>query len=117
VSFITGTDEHGEKIALAAEKRDMTPQQHCDSIVQEYKSLWQAMDISYDSFIRTTDNKHEKIVQQVLDRCVVRVLGWCAAQQGARAGVAAGAGLVGGLRSRRRGSSRCSSCCPCDGAG
>lgn len=41
VRFVTGTDEHGEKIALAAEKRGMTPQQHCDSIVEEYKSLWQ----------------------------------------------------------------------------
>ena len=41
VRFVTGTDEHGEKIALAAQKRGMTPQQHCDDIVGEYKSLWQ----------------------------------------------------------------------------
>ncbi len=41
VRFLTGTDEHGEKIALAAQKRGMTPQQHCDSIVGDYKSLWE----------------------------------------------------------------------------
>lgn len=41
VRFITGTDEHGEKIALAAAKRGLTPQQHCDSVVEEYKALWQ----------------------------------------------------------------------------
>lgn len=40
VRFITGTDEHGEKIAVAAEKRGMSPQAHCDDIVTSYKSLW-----------------------------------------------------------------------------
>lgn len=41
VRFVTGTDEHGEKIALAAQTRGMTPQQHCDDIVESYKGLWQ----------------------------------------------------------------------------
>ena len=40
VRFVTGTDEHGEKIALAAAKRGLSPQEHCDGIVAEYKSLW-----------------------------------------------------------------------------
>jgi methionyl-tRNA synthetase len=68
VNFLTGTDEHGEKIALAAEKRGLSPQEHCDAIVGEYKSLWADLDISYDRFVRTTDSSHERIVQQVLDR-------------------------------------------------
>lgn len=57
--MLTGTDEHGEKVALAAEARGMLPQEHCDSIVSQYKQLWTQLDISYDKFIRTTDKKHE----------------------------------------------------------
>jgi methionyl-tRNA synthetase len=68
VRYITGTDEHGEKIALAAAAQDMSPQQHCDSIVQQYKSLWTDLDISYDSFIRTTAPQHEALVAEVLQR-------------------------------------------------
>jgi len=68
VHFLTGTDEHGEKIALAAEKRGMTPQQHCDDVVSEYKALWQQLDIKFDHFIRTTDAKHETVVREVLQR-------------------------------------------------
>ena len=68
VAFITGTDEHGEKIALAAAGRGMGPQEHCDDIVASYKQLWQDLDISYDSFIRTTDAKHEALVKTVLER-------------------------------------------------
>ena len=65
---MTGTDEHGEKIALAAEKRGMTPQEHCDSVVEEYKALWSVLDIDYDSFIRTTDAHHSKLVEEVLEK-------------------------------------------------
>ena len=68
VRFVTGTDEHGEKIALAAEKRGMSPQDHCDDIVRSYQSLWSSLDISYDSFIRTTDPYHEKIVEEMVQR-------------------------------------------------
>lgn len=68
VRYITGTDEHGEKIALAAAAQDMSPQQHCDSIVQQYQSLWTDLDISYDSFIRTTAPQHEALVAEVLQR-------------------------------------------------
>lgn len=109
VRFVTGTDEHGEKIALAAEKRGMSPKgetrcscragaggrgpcrrqsllpllcsdspgsaclwycpaEHCDDIVRSYQSLWSSLDIEYDSFIRTTDPNHEKLVAEVLDK-------------------------------------------------
>ena len=68
VSFVTGTDEHGEKIALAASNRGMQPKEHCDGIVAAYKTLWQALDISYTTFVRTTDAKHESLVQTVLER-------------------------------------------------
>lgn len=68
VVFITGTDEHGEKIALAAAGRGMAPKQHCDDIVDSYKQLWKDLDISYNSFIRTTDQKHEALVKTILDR-------------------------------------------------
>jgi hypothetical protein len=68
VRFVTGTDEHGEKIALAAAARGMAPQEHCDNIVEAYKELWSRLDISYDSFIRTTDAKHVALVEEVLKR-------------------------------------------------
>lgn len=68
VRFLTGTDEHGEKIALAAAARGMSPQEHCDSIVQAYKALWSKLDIAYDGFIRTTDPQHEALVAEVLQR-------------------------------------------------
>ncbi|KAF8062044.1 OVA1 [Scenedesmus sp. PABB004] len=68
VRFLTGTDEHGEKIALAAEARGMSPQQHCDDIVQQYQALWAALDVAYDGFVRTTDPGHEALVREVLTR-------------------------------------------------
>lgn len=68
MTFVTGTDEHGEKIALAAAKRGLGPKEHCDDIVSSYKQLWEQLDINYDSFIRTTDPKHEGLVKAVLER-------------------------------------------------
>lgn len=64
VIFITGTDEHGEKIASAAAASGSTPAEHCDLVSQAYKALWEDLDISYDKFIRTTDMKHEAIVKE-----------------------------------------------------
>lgn len=64
VIFITGTDEHGEKIASAAAASGSSPSEHCDSISLAYKALWRELDISYDKFIRTTDPKHENIVKE-----------------------------------------------------
>ncbi|XP_009357703.2 methionine--tRNA ligase, chloroplastic/mitochondrial [Pyrus x bretschneideri] len=68
VIFVTGTDEHGEKIAAAAASNASTPAQHCDLISQSYISLWKQLDISYDRFIRTTDPKHEAIVKEFYSR-------------------------------------------------
>lgn len=68
VRFITGTDEHGEKIELAASARNLEPLAHCDELASQYQDLWAKMDIEYDSFIRTTAPKHEKLVQTVLNR-------------------------------------------------
>lgn len=68
VIFITGTDEHGEKIAAAATARGSSPSDHCDVISQAYKALWEDLDIAYDKFIRTTDTKHEAIVNEFYSR-------------------------------------------------
>ncbi|KAK6145292.1 hypothetical protein DH2020_022112 [Rehmannia glutinosa] len=64
VIFITGTDEHGEKIASSAAANGSSPSEHCDFISQAYKALWTQLDISYDKFIRTTDPNHEAIVKE-----------------------------------------------------
>ncbi|KAL3717822.1 hypothetical protein ACJRO7_003034 [Eucalyptus globulus] len=70
VIFITGTDEHGEKIATAASACGSSPREHCDVISQAYKALWKDLDIAYDRFIRTTDAKHEAIVKQFYSRVI-----------------------------------------------
>ncbi|XP_022133974.1 methionine--tRNA ligase, chloroplastic/mitochondrial [Momordica charantia] len=64
VIFITGTDEHGEKIATAAAAQGSAPSEHCDAISEAYKTLWKDLDVAYDKFIRTTDPKHEAIVKE-----------------------------------------------------
>ena len=63
--FLTGTDEHGQKIERKAAEAGVTPQQFVDKIVAETKELWKLMDIQYDDFIRTTDERHVKIVQKI----------------------------------------------------
>ncbi|XP_052204721.1 methionine--tRNA ligase, chloroplastic/mitochondrial [Diospyros lotus] len=68
VTFITGTDEHGEKIATAAAASGSSPHEHCDVISQAYKALWEDLDIAYDKFIRTTAPKHEVIVKEFYSR-------------------------------------------------
>jgi methionyl-tRNA synthetase len=65
VMFLTGTDEHGQKIQRKAESIGMTPQAYVDEIVDGIKELWQLLDISYDRFIRTTDKAHEKAIQYI----------------------------------------------------
>ncbi|MDW7655550.1 MAG: methionine--tRNA ligase [Bacillota bacterium] len=65
VMFLTGTDEHGQKIQRKAESIGMTPQAYVDEIVDGIKDLWQLLDISYDRFIRTTDKAHEKAIQYI----------------------------------------------------
>lgn len=68
VFFLTGTDEHGKKIADAAEKKGKKPKEFLDAIVPEFKEAWKKLNIDYDHFIRTTDKAHEKVVQDILKR-------------------------------------------------
>lgn len=65
VMFLTGTDEHGQKIQRIAEEKGITPKDHVDEIVAGIKELWSMMDISYDKFIRTTDDYHKATVQKI----------------------------------------------------
>ena len=68
VRFVTGSDEHGQKIQRTAESLGRTPQQHCDLIVEGFKQLWERLDIRYDRFIRTTDERHHAIVKEFFQR-------------------------------------------------
>ena len=66
VFFLTGTDEHGQKVDKAALERGKTPKEHADILVENFKALWEKLNISNDAFIRTTDNEHKERVQTVL---------------------------------------------------
>jgi len=66
--FLTGTDEHGQKIERAAQAADKTPQQYADEISAEFRNLWKRMGISNDDFIRTTEERHIKRVQELFRR-------------------------------------------------
>ncbi len=68
VFFQTGTDEHGQKIELKAEETGVTPKEYVDNVAGTIKGLWDLMDTSYDNFIRTTDDFHEKQVQKIFKR-------------------------------------------------
>ncbi|NLK22053.1 MAG: methionine--tRNA ligase [Epulopiscium sp.] len=68
VKFLTGTDEHGQKIERIAKQKGMPPKKYVDSIVTWIKELWKIMDISYDNFIRTTDDYHKKTVQKIFKK-------------------------------------------------
>src|SRR3989344_4398264 len=68
VFFLTGTDEHGKKIAKAAEKSGKTPKQFTDSLILKFKEDWKKLNIKYNRFIRTTDKDHEKVVQYILEK-------------------------------------------------
>lgn len=70
VFFLTGTDEHGEKVAKAAKDVGKEPKQFVDEIVEVYKTIWKRLNISNNAFIRTTDEKHEKVVQALIERMV-----------------------------------------------
>jgi methionyl-tRNA synthetase len=64
--FLTGTDEHGQKVQKAAEKNKRSPQHHCDETVVRFQELWQKLEITNDKFIRTTDPAHKAVVRKVL---------------------------------------------------
>lgn len=65
VMFLTGTDEHGQKLERIAKKQGMTPKEYIDNVVVGIKQLWKTLNISYDKFIRTTDDYHVKTVQKI----------------------------------------------------
>lgn len=65
VIFLTGTDEHGQKIEQKAAEASVTPKEYVDKIVENFKALWEKMHISYDRYIRTTDDYHVKSVQKI----------------------------------------------------
>ena len=66
--FLTGTDEHGQKIERKAQQKGVTPQQYVDEIVAGIKKLWELMDVEYDDFIRTSEERHARCVQKMFRR-------------------------------------------------
>jgi len=68
VMFLTGTDEHGQKIERLAKEKGVSPKEYVDNIVAGIKRLWNIMDISNDDFIRTTDERHKKVVQKIFKK-------------------------------------------------
>ncbi|SFF03257.1 methionine--tRNA ligase [Alteribacillus iranensis] len=68
VRYLTGTDEHGQKIERKAKEKGTSPQNFVDDIVADIRKLWDKLDISYDDFIRTTEDRHKKVVQQIFEK-------------------------------------------------
>lgn len=68
VFFLTGSDEHGQKVAEKASEAGITPQQYCDNYVKKYYELWKKLNISYDKYIRTTDDYHVSAVQKIFKK-------------------------------------------------
>ena len=66
VFFLTGLDEHGLKVQQAADNKGISPQQHCDEMAPCFTELWEKLHIRYDDFIRTTEKRHESVVQDIL---------------------------------------------------
>ena len=68
VFFLTGLDEHGQKVQQAAAKAGIAPQTHCDRLAPQFRNLWERLNISNDAFIRTTDTQHKSVVQRYLQQ-------------------------------------------------
>ena len=68
VFFLTGTDEHGQKVAESATKANLSPKEYCDNIAPRFEEAWKALNISNDFFIRTTDPRHEEVVKSFLQK-------------------------------------------------
>ena len=68
VFFLTGTDEHGTKVAEEAQKAGLSPKDFCDQVSQNFQGTWSKLNIEYDYFIRTTNPDHEKIVQEFIEK-------------------------------------------------
>tara|TARA_Y100000591_G_scaffold15758_1_gene11895 strand:+ start:2830 stop:4323 length:1494 start_codon:yes stop_codon:yes gene_type:complete len=65
--FLTGLDEHGQKVQQAAQNSGMSPKEHCDLMAPKFTALWKRLHVSNDDFIRTTDERHKKVVKKVLE--------------------------------------------------
>lgn len=68
VMFLTGSDEHGMKIETCAKKENLDPKTFVDKVVDDFKNIWNILDISYDKFIRTTDKEHEECVTKIMQK-------------------------------------------------
>ncbi len=68
VFFLTGTDEHGQKVAEASAAAGRTPREHCDLMVVRFQELWKRLNIEFDDFIRTTEDRHIRRVQEILEK-------------------------------------------------
>src|SRR5437867_335982 len=68
VFFLTGLDEHGQKVQQAATKAGIDPQAHCDKLAPQFQALWKRLNISNNAFIRTTDGGHKSVVQRYLQQ-------------------------------------------------
>src|SRR5690606_37054449 len=66
--FLTGSDEHGLKVLRSAQGKGKQPKQYVDQIVATFKELWQRLDIEYDVFLRTTEDRHRRVVQTIFNR-------------------------------------------------
>ena len=71
VFFQTGTDEHGLKVEQKAAEKGVTPKQFVDSVAAEIKRIWDLMNVSYDKFMRTTDDYHERAVQKISPNFII----------------------------------------------
>ena len=69
VLFVTGTDEYGKKVAESAKKVNREPKEFVDEVSQKFKEAWKSLNINYDRFIRTTDDDHQKVVQEFIKKC------------------------------------------------
>ncbi len=70
--FLTGTDEHGQKVQRAAQQHGITPQEQCDRTVVRFQELWRRLEITHDDFIRTTEPRHKTVVQDILQDLYAR---------------------------------------------
>lgn len=68
VFYLTGTDEHGQKIERTAKNKELSPKELADQVVVKFQNLWDTLNISYDDFIRTTEPRHEKVVQSLFQK-------------------------------------------------
>ena len=68
VLFLTGLDEHGQKVEQAAKENKVQPKDHCDNMAPSFIKLWKKLHIQYDDFIRTTEDRHQIVVREILQR-------------------------------------------------